>query len=234
MPGHAPNNSFKPTPCRGVGRVLYATLARTRRPATGRLNSGVRRQKGVWWLCFPMLPSPASVGVALRCVSRHVASSVRSVWRAHTSRTLRWWASETVFSVVSFPTTDAVASETSGERFSGARSGLPASAFGNCAKVSLSPASFAPNKSFKPTPHRGVNSVLYATLHAVATPPWGGLTPALGGRKAFDCFAFQCSLSRLRLAPLFGQVVGALLLRLLLQTRPHITCVELVGFGNGD
>ena len=39
-----PNNSFKPTPCRGVGHVLYATLAHVRRPATGRLNSGVRRQ----------------------------------------------------------------------------------------------------------------------------------------------------------------------------------------------
>ena len=40
-----PNKSFKPTPCRGVGHVLCATLARVRRPATGRLNSGVRRQK---------------------------------------------------------------------------------------------------------------------------------------------------------------------------------------------
>ena len=38
----APNNSFKPTPCRGVSHVLCATLARVRRPATGRLNSGVR------------------------------------------------------------------------------------------------------------------------------------------------------------------------------------------------
>ena len=37
-----PNKSFKPTPCRGIGCVLYATLARIRRPATGRLNSGVR------------------------------------------------------------------------------------------------------------------------------------------------------------------------------------------------
>ena len=35
------------------------------------------------------------------------------------------------------------------------------------------------NSSFKPTPHRGVNSVLYATLHAVAAPLWVGLTPAL-------------------------------------------------------
>ena len=36
-----------------------------------------------------------------------------------------------------------------------------------------------PNNSFKPTPRRGVNSVLCATLHAVATPLRGGLTQAL-------------------------------------------------------
>ena len=48
-----------------------------------------------------------------------------------------------------------------------------------------------PNNSFKPTPHRGVNSVLCATLHAVATPTRAGLTQALGGRKAFGSFAFQ-------------------------------------------
>ena len=73
----------------------------------------------------------------------------------------------------------------------GCAPGLSRFNFGNSAKVSLLPASFAPNKSFKPTPHRGVNSVLCATLHAVATPPWVGLTPALGGRKAFGGFAFQ-------------------------------------------
>ena len=39
--------------------------------------------------------------------------------------------------------------------------------------------SLQPNNSFKPTPHRGVNSVLCATLHAVATPLRGGLTQAL-------------------------------------------------------
>jgi hypothetical protein len=71
-----------------------------------------------------------------------------------------------------------------------------------------------PNNSFKPTPHRGVNSVLCATLHAIATPLRGGLTQALGGSKAFDCLASQCSLSQLRLALFFGQVVGALLIRL--------------------
>jgi len=45
----------------------------------------------------------------------------------------------------------------------------------------LSASKEPPNNSFKPTPHRGVNSVLCATLHAVATPPRGGLTQALGG-----------------------------------------------------
>ena len=70
-----------------------------------------------------------------------------------------------------------------------------------------------PNNSFKPTPHRGINSALYATLHAVAAPLWVGLTQALGGRKAFGCFAFQCSFFRLRLALLFGRFPAALLLR---------------------
>ena len=46
----APNNSFKPTPCRGVSRVLYATLAHVRRPATGRLNSGVRPRMSMSFL----------------------------------------------------------------------------------------------------------------------------------------------------------------------------------------
>ena len=65
-----PNNSFKPTPCRGVGCVLCATLARIRRPATGRLNSGVRRQKNIRFephfacsaapLTFAPLPSLAA------------------------------------------------------------------------------------------------------------------------------------------------------------------------------
>ena len=42
----------------------------------------------------------------------------------------------------------------------------------------------AANNSFKSTPHRGVNSVLCATLHAAATPLRGGLTQALGGMES--------------------------------------------------
>ena len=91
-----------------------------------------------------------------------------------------------------------------------------------------------PNKSFKPTPHRGVNSVLCATLHAVATPPRGGLTPALGGRKAVGCLALQhgdfvgfgwrCSSVGFLRRCFFGQVHLA---------RSCIACVTLAGFGNG-
>ncbi len=84
----------------------------------------------------------------------------------------------------------------------------------NPGDIAASPDSgWSHNSSFKPTPHRGVNSVLYATLHAVAAPLRVGLTQALGGRKAFGCFAFQRSFSWLRLALLFGRFHAALLLR---------------------
>ena len=63
-------------------------------------------------------------------------------------------------------------------------------------------------------PHVVASAACFALrLHASAAPPRGGLTQALGGRKAFDCFACQCSLSLLRLALLFGRVPAALLLR---------------------
>jgi hypothetical protein len=65
----------------------------------------------------------------------------------------------------------------------GARPVSSASVFGKGVGVSFFSGSFAPNNSFKPTPHRGVNSVLCATLHAVATPLRGGLTQALGAEK---------------------------------------------------
>ena len=73
-----PNNSFKPTPCRGIGHVLYATLARVRCPATGRLNSGVRRQKNIRFqprfaysaASLILAPSP-SLAAALVVFSNH-------------------------------------------------------------------------------------------------------------------------------------------------------------------
>ncbi len=103
--------------------------------------------------------------------------------------------------------------------------------FGNCAKASPYPASFPPNKSFKPTPHRGINSVLYATLHAVAAPLWVGLTPALGGKKhsavafsALQHFGFgqHCSSDSSWARCFFGQVCCV---------RSHFACVTLASFG---
>ena len=70
-----------------------------------------------------------------------------------------------------------------------------------------------PNNSFKPTPHRGGNSVLCATLHAVATPLPGGLTQALGGEKRSVVVPPAPAIHRLRLAVLFGETTGALPLR---------------------
>ena len=184
-----PNKSFKPTPCRGVGHVLYATLAHVRRPATGRLNSGVRRQKAFgscavssatyqlrsallfgWFLGASLLRSSPLCALThrMRCVGRLRTRRSSSLGSQRLSRGFGHGRL----------------------RVRKARSSVRASVFGKFAGVSVSSASFPPNKSFKPTPHRGVNSVLYATLHAVATPPWGGLTPALGGRKAFcNCVA---------------------------------------------
>jgi hypothetical protein len=69
-------------------------------------------------------------------------------------------------------------------------------------------------------------------LHTSAAPPQGGLTQALGGRKAFGCFAFQhgdfagfgqhCSSEALLLRLFFGQVRLA---------RSTIACGALAGFG---
>ena len=75
---------------------------------------------------------------------------------------------------------DTVASVTAGGEFSGRARALGLRFSASASEFGSHRYPPPPNKSFKPTPHRGVNSVLCATLHAVATPPWGGLTPALG------------------------------------------------------
>ena len=97
-----------------------------------------------------------------------------------------------------------------------------------------------PNNSFKPTPHRGVNSVLCATLHAVATPPRGGLTQALGGNKhSLQLHWLTRSTAPLIAAPLLPSATALnvsscqALLRELCRARSYITCVALAGFGNG-
>ncbi len=137
-------------------------------------------------LLFNTVTLPASVGVVLRCVSRHVASSVKSVWRAHTSPALRWPASETVFGVLSFPATDTVTSETPGGKFAGARTGFPAPAFGKVAKVRFY-IGIPRHLTIRSSRPRVVASAMCFTLrlHMSAAPPQGGLTQALGRLENF-------------------------------------------------
>ena len=179
-----PNNSFKPTPCRGVSRVLCATLARVRRPATGRLNSGVRRQKAFDCFAFQCSFFPASVGVALRSVSCGVASSVKSIWRAHTPHTFRWPASEAVIGTVSVPRLTRSLrlhpAESSRVRVRAFPLRLSASEPGLGSHRRPPP----PNNSFKPTPCRGVSCALYATLARIRRPATGRLNSGVRRQKS--------------------------------------------------
>ena len=95
----------------------------------------------------------------------------------------------------------------------GARSSVRASVFGKFAGVSVSPASFPPNKSFKPTPCRGSSHVLYATLARVRRPATGRLNSGVRRQKAFASCAVITATYRLRSALLFGLFVGTSLLR---------------------
>jgi hypothetical protein len=52
-----------------------------------------------------------------------------------------------------------------------------------------------PNNSFKPTPHRGGSHVHTLRQHVSAAPLRGGLTQALGGRKALCSFVLRSSRS---------------------------------------
>jgi len=136
--------------------VLYATLARTRRPAMGRLNSGVRRQKALCSFAIRNCDSPASVSIALRTHFRPVAASFNSAMRAHTAHALRLLASDSLRRFRFVLSLQQRSLRTGPAESSWGRaqaSGLRP--FGKYARVSPSPASFPPNKSFKPTPCLG-------------------------------------------------------------------------------
>ena len=111
--GWSHNSSFKPTPHRGVNSVLYATLHAVAAPLRVGLTQALGGRKA---FCNFVARKPdllASVGIALRTGSRLVASSVKSVWRAHTTHALRWPASEAVIGRGQCSATDALASVTS-------------------------------------------------------------------------------------------------------------------------
>ena len=83
-------------------------------PTQGSLTQALGGRKAFGGFAFQHGDIAGFDGFALRYVSCGVASSVKFVWRAHTSHVLPWPASETVIGVLSFPATDTVASVTSG------------------------------------------------------------------------------------------------------------------------
>ena len=90
-------------------RAILAPIRRVRRGLTPALGG-----RKAFCNCVARKPdSLASVTAALWPGCRHVASSVKSVWRAHTLHTSRYSASETVFGVGKRAATHAVISDRS-------------------------------------------------------------------------------------------------------------------------
>jgi hypothetical protein len=172
-----------------------------------------------------MLLSPGSVGAALRSGSQHVASSVNSVWRAHTSHALRWSASETKLASsahrVLIRPLRRYPAESSQVRVRAFPLLFSATVPGFRCSKNPPP----PNNSFKPTPHRGVNSVLCATLARCRRPAVGRLNSSVRRQKAFftlccSCFSiagFFCSALR--------NVCRLVFLRLPCGARSGLACV---------
>ncbi len=144
-------------------------------PPRGGLTQALGGRKALCSFVLRSSGSSASVGIALRTSSRPVALSVKYVQRAHTLHALRLLASETAVNFrMAFPL-QMRSLRRPRRKVCQARSSVLASTFGNGAWVSFSPGSFAPNKSFKPTPCRGASRVLCATLARVRRPATGRL-----------------------------------------------------------
>ena len=131
-----------------------------------------------------MLPFPASVDTALRSDCRHVVSSVKSVWRAHTSHASRWPASETVIGTVSVPRLTRSLRLRPAESFRVRVQTFPLRLSASASRLGSHRHPPPPNNSFKPTPCRGVGRVLYATLAHVRRPVTGRLNSGVRRQKS--------------------------------------------------
>ncbi len=180
---HAPNNSFKPTPCRGVSRVLYATLAHVHRPATGRLNSGVRRPKAfvllasrtgryrLRWQRFRIVCRRVLLRLQgrVRSCTANDFSTVRSVFFANVCCSFVWHGACTCARRTRF---------------------LRLRCFGSRAAALFFSGSSAPNNSFKPTPCPGfVETSHRASNTGRSLPRSARLNSGVRRLKAFVLFA---------------------------------------------
>ena len=84
-----PNNSFKPTPCRGVSRVPALRLHASAAPPRVGLTQALGGRKAFCKCAAHRLDSPTSVGCARRTDCRLVATSFKSAGRAHSSHVRR-------------------------------------------------------------------------------------------------------------------------------------------------
>ena len=174
-----------------------ATLARVRRPATGRLNSSVRRRKA-FCSCVARNCSPsASVCSALRTVSRRVATSVRPLGalihrmrHVHRLRKHRFLSSSFRLCMLPLLTGPAESS----------RGALRHPGFGLSARTPwLHPHRLPSRLTSRSSRRRVVASLKLPGMRAILAPirrVRRGLTPALGGRKAFcSCVVRSCGSS---------------------------------------
>ena len=164
-----------------------ATLARVRRPATGRLNSGVRRQQS-------LRSSPRSSCSLLRSfqagrrfrplrlllsVSMHCFGKFAR--RAHISHALRLSASETMIAFRSGCWLRTLCFGSSRRKVNGARSSIPASVLRQGRQGSIRIGVHRRLTIRSSRPHVVASAVCFTLrLHTSAAPPRVGLTQALG------------------------------------------------------
>ena len=170
----------------GVGHVLYATLAHVRRPATGRLNSGVRRQKAFG---SRIVGTPTYRLRSALLFGRFLGALLlrSSLWCALTRR-MRFVGRlrKRRLSSSGFPRLNRGFGH-GRLRVHKARSIVWASVFGQLVRSSAFRGSVTPNKSFKPTPCRGGSHVLCATLARVRRPATGRLNSGVSCLWSAQC-----------------------------------------------
>ena len=177
--------------------------------------------------------SSASAGIALRTGSRHVCSSVKSVWRAHTSHALRLPAPVAMIGLRSVCTLQILSLRLRPAQSSQGALRRLGFGFRQVRQDSIC-IGFHRHLTIRSSrPHVVASAMCFALrLHMSATPPRGGLTQALGGKEhsavalsVLQLFGFgqHCSSDGFSTRLLFGQVHLA---------RSYFACVTFAGFGD--
>jgi hypothetical protein len=183
---------------------LQLPLARIRRPATGRLNSGVRRQKNIRFqphfscpaapLTFAPLPSLAAAPIPFG--SHAILRIVRLARSRFASVAFARFGNSDWCGLCS--ATDTVASETPGCEFLGCASGPSRFVFRQV-RQGLTCIGVHRHLTIRSSrPHVVAPAACFALrLHASAAPPRVGLTQALGAKDNWRVAPKKCMQGRL-------------------------------------